>query len=76
MIEMMKVVFFSMVLIPMVMLIIEHVLDGGVSNPVWMTNMMNRMSFTWRHSIRSNRWNVFSTYKMAMDVYPMSSERV
>ena len=74
--EMLKVVLFSMVYSMMTLVIITHILDGGINTPMWMSNMINKLYFTWRHSVRSGKWDVIRTYKMAMDVYPMTSERV
>ncbi len=34
-----------------------------------MMRLRNIVSFTYRHSIRSGRWNVLGAYRMAVEVY-------
>jgi len=64
-----SVVVWTMVLIPMCMLLIAQATDGMNIN-MYMNNMSKRLFFAWRHSIRSNKYNVISAYSMATQVYP------
>jgi len=51
------------------MLLIAQATDGMNIN-MYMNNMSKRLFFAWRHSIRSNKYNVISAYSMATQVYP------
>jgi hypothetical protein len=65
----MSVVVWMMVLIPMSMLLIAQATEG-MNISMYMINMSKRMYFAWRHSIRSNKYNIMSAYHMATQVYP------